>query len=613
MKGHSFNILTPLGLVVAIVLSGFLLTIPNTNADDSSVSTATISVPVSCSMIGATETAHSAEIPNGIDSRSNEYYPNGIGSTSIKAFCNDSEGFAIYAVGYTGDVIGNNHLRDNALSQTDDIQTSTTFSGANSAWAMKIGATTGTYTPIIAGSTSDSEKQSGDTDYSTWAEVPSSYQRVAYRNSATDLDNGNLAAEGAQLTTTYAAYISPTQKAGTYVGKVKYTLVHPANEVPLQPQPAAAGKIVYHPDGGNTIGTMADQSANNNASVTLYPSNFSRQGFGFAGWSTTYDYSDPTGFYGPNETITTPPDTTTNGLSLYAIWIKSSGNMQEWSGCDSLTEGSVTALTDLRDNDVYAVAKLSDGYCWMIENLRLDSTAAHNSDGSLAQGYGTSTTYGNFSGLADPEQAWPEDSTVANSLYYSGAQTGTASIDISTYIYPQFRFPRYNNENTTSRNSHTTTNENIYSLGNYYTWAAAIADTVPYENIDHTAMSICPKNWQLPLGKTSTGDIDQGALDTTNRAPGFSYLDRKLGGTGTNQISAAASLRWRKYPNNFVYSGVISSGETIGARGGWGIYASATSDNDSSSTILLAADSIIPDTRSVKYYGYSIRCIYSNN
>ena len=97
------------------MLAGGVLTLPGAMADDSSVSTATITVPVACSLIGVTESAHTAEIPNGIDSRGSDYYPDGIGQTTLKAYCNDNEGFSIYAVGYTGDTIGNTYLRDNEL------------------------------------------------------------------------------------------------------------------------------------------------------------------------------------------------------------------------------------------------------------------------------------------------------------------------------------------------------------------------------------------------------------------------------------------------------------------------------------------------------------------
>ena len=44
------------------------------------------------------------------------------------------------------------------------------------------------------------------------------------------------------------------------------------------------------------------------------------------------------------------------------------------SNTQSVIAGSVIALEDERDGNVYTVAKLADDNCWTIENLRLDLT-----------------------------------------------------------------------------------------------------------------------------------------------------------------------------------------------------------------------------------------------
>ena len=48
-------------------------------------------------------------------------------------------------------------------------------------------------------------------------------------------------------------------------------------------------------------------------------------------------------------------------------------NYDSETGVLSAALSSVTALTDQRDGETYAVARLADGNCWMIENLRLDA------------------------------------------------------------------------------------------------------------------------------------------------------------------------------------------------------------------------------------------------
>ena len=583
----------PLSITAFALLSASILTAYHVSADDSVVDQVNVTVAASCTLSGTGMDSHNAEITNGT-------YRDNIGTTTLKAFCNDSEGFAIYAIGFTGDqYTGEDHTKLIGTNTNQKIVTGTNTSGTNttpSNWAMKLTTNSSSAYPIEL-----------DNSYNNYNVVPDTYTKVAHRNSSTDV---GTSATGAELTTTYAAYISSIQVADTYTGKVKYTLVHPASEEPLQPQPASPGKIVYHKNASDAIGTMADQSAGNNASVDLYPSNFSRAGYGFAGWSTTFDYSDETGLYGPMETITTPSDTTTNGLSLYAIWVKSAGNLQDWNGCSSLNQGDVTALTDTRDNDTYAVAKLADGKCWMIENLRLDNTNSDNSTGALAQGYNSS-----FIGLAEPEASWANNSTNANSLYTT--ETGVSGKQTITGDNIGYRLPRYNNQNISSRADTTTNSTNIYSYGNYYTWPAAIADTTEHntnnQSVENT--SICPKGWHLPKGGDKSNEVNNefwslvvtGLNNGTNPANYESSTQPYY--TGNPEGNDVSKLV-RAYPNNFVYSGYVFSG-SVSNRGSYGYYRSSTVNSTYNAYSLYFTSSYVyPGTSYVgKYGGGSIRCV----
>ena len=596
-----------LTLCLGAILSSHTVSAEGGNTNTDIVDQINITVPVSCTMSGTGQNTHNAEINNG-------QYNSNIGTTTLKAFCNDNEGFSIYAVGYTDNEIGKNVLTSSTLGPTHDIVTGTAISGNTSNWAMKLATVsdpTPTYPIIIMGSTDDTEKQAGDPDYSAFQNVPSSYTKVAKRESSTDV---GTTAEGVTLTTTYQAYISPTQAAGTYTGQVKYTMVHPHNgEAPLQPQPSTAGCITYYANASTAQGTMGTQcNLTDGASITLYASNFSRTGYGFAGWTNKYDYATNTDsdlkFYGPMETITVPEGTAANGLSLYAVWVKSVGTLQDadkvatlcGTGTGSLTQAptngtanlsSVSALTDQRDNQTYAIAKLADGKCWMIENLRLDNTAEHNTDGTLAQGYNSS-----FAGLAAPESLDFSNSTTTNSLYSTDGST-EKTISGSNLGY---RFPRYNNDNTSQRAEDTTnTNVNTYSYGNYYTWHAVIADTTHYASGNHNTTSICPKGWSIPQGN--------------NTNAGFVKLDIDMGGTGAFQSSSAgASNRWRKYPANFLYSGYFGT-PSVYYRGSVGYYWSSSAYDASNSYYLgLGSTSVNPGTYNyVKYLGNSARCVVS--
>ena len=225
-RSVSLSLSLSVGLLsTATITSTILLSnsVSATGSNTDVVDQINITVPVSCTLEGTGMNTHNAEITNGT-------YNSAIGETTLKAFCNDNEGFAIYAIGYTDNLNGKNVLTNSTLGSTHDIPTGTAISGNNSQWAMKLSTITTpqpTYPIIIAGSSDDTEKEQGDPDYSTFQEVPDDYTLVAKRTSGTDI---GTVAEGTSLKTTYQAYISKTQPAGTYTGQVKYTLIHPHDE-----------------------------------------------------------------------------------------------------------------------------------------------------------------------------------------------------------------------------------------------------------------------------------------------------------------------------------------------------------------------------------------------
>ncbi|MBQ9484588.1 hypothetical protein IJU85_00575 [Candidatus Saccharibacteria bacterium] len=198
-------------LLSVVSVSVLILTLPSAKASDSVVDTVTIAVPVSCSMTSDIVTDHTAEVNNG-------QTVGEIGTTNITAFCNDNSGYAIYAIGYTDNTYGKTVLTGAALSSSADIATSSTVTTGTSSWAMKLTSISGTYAPTIV------------SDFASYQAVPEEYTKVAYRDSSTDV---GINAVGSNFSTTYRAYISPTQPAGTYVGQVKYTLVHPNGDFPM--------------------------------------------------------------------------------------------------------------------------------------------------------------------------------------------------------------------------------------------------------------------------------------------------------------------------------------------------------------------------------------------
>ncbi len=584
MLENKHIMIAPLGLVGLTILSGAFLMSSVVSADDSAVDNVNITVPVSCSMEGTGMNTHNANIVNGT-------YQADIGTTTMKAYCNDSEGFAIYANGYTGDTLGNNKLIGS--STNEEIVTGTATSTPNpdiSNWAMRlsiISSPTPTYPLTI-----DSDTNGSFTSYHI---IPSTYTKVAHRDSGTDI---GTSAEGSTLTSTYAAYISKTQPADSYVGQVIYTLVHPASEEPLQPRPATAGCINYFANASTSIGEMRCQPATNNANVYLWAPNFKRTGYGFSGWNDKFDYSG--NFYGPNQTITAPADVETNGLSLYAVWIKSAGSLQNWNGCSGLAQGATTALTDERDGNTYAVAKLADNKCWMIENLRLADKDSSNNDINLssANTHNPSLPITNIYDTTNPitsnHLSTPVDST---QTAWCISQNSSACIDQSML----------DTSNTTLFINNTSTNyrasSNVYSYGNYYNWYSATAGHGKHGSSyasGYTAPGdICPAGWHLPTGKDATGD--------------FGVLDVAMGGTGTD-AGAVQAAKWYSYPNNFVDSGYLI-GSPANTRNLYGGYwsSSAGSDYNAYSLLIYAGYFVRPGTYhsngNSKSDGRMVRCV----
>ena len=544
-----------LSLIISMSI-GFVLISSHKATADSVVDSVRIRVPAACTLSSsiAQGQAHSANIAGGV-------YKTEIGITNLKIVCNDNGGFSLYAVGYTDGVYGKTTLTS-SLGPSHDIVTGTAESGNTSNWAMKV--------DTIPNATYSLSIENGFNDYSA---VPSRFAKVATRNAGTDVGQQ---AVGSNLTTTYAAYISKTQPAGSYIGQVKYTLVHPYDINPPQEYKTESGYIGYYPNATSYVGSMEQQAIQQgDTSTILKAPSYVREGYGFAGWNTAFDYTGD--YYGPNETISFEPGQYVNGekgLSLYAVWVRSEGEIQDWSGCPTLSIGEVTALTDKRDNNTYAVAKLADGKCWMIENQRINDNAIGGDFITNTDNVGE-----NFNGIPANSNEW-NDSNVT--------------------------LPQFNNSNLSIGG--------ISSYGGYYSWPTTIANLSSFvANNENATTSICPSGWNLPTGGQTTivtsADYYNLIKNILNAEPnqnlstGYGYYN------GTNYSNLI-----RKYPNNFVYSGYwnISQSESNGENGYY--WTSASNNSRNAYYMYLSSEIIRPGNGyNTKNRGATIRCINSTN
>ena len=336
---------------------------------------------------------------------------------------------------------------------------------------------------------------------------------------ATALFKTNSAGENTHELT-FGAKVPTDAVEGTYTNTFSIDIV--ANLEPCDPE-----SICYYGNGDDETGEMEDQTpVASGSSVNLIPSNFSRDGFGFAGWNTEIDGRGTN--YGPSQTITVG-DLSEEGLQLYANWIQSAGNLQGWRGCETMNVGDVTALTDTRDGNTYAVAKYEDGKCWMMENLRLDL-----SDPNVTiSAQNTNKPTSDFVTAANAHPA-------SSNTFCSGSNAGCVdrvlhnTNNINRELTPSY----YKNDSSSS----------WYSYGVYYNYYTATAGNGGYSLTTKGAQvngDICPMGWRLPTGYAKSNDLG--------------VLDVAYGGTGVKQETgsegALASERWRAYPLNQIYSG----------------------------------------------------------
>ena len=498
----------------------------------------TINVPVSCSMSASGTDSHTANVNNGQTTGN-------IGTTNLKVICNDNSGYAIYAIGYTDDTYGKTVLTSSALGSTHDITTATTVNTGTSSWAMKLAAVSGTYAPIIAGSTGDSLKVTGDPDFSDYTAVPEEYTKVAYYISSTDTGNN---ATGSNLTTTYRAYISPSQPAGTYIGQVKYTLVHPYTA----PEP-----VVCHPEGTTiaTISCMQDVSSSNVATIlasmtegqqyTLADSRDSkeykvaklRDGNLWMTQNLDHDIVSTSGFY-TNENTDIGYNTTTGEYDT-ATWTPSTATYPSYNHTWNM---STTTPESYDPGDLYWNGTESDFTDW--------------------------DTYYNS---CDYSSSVPVCDESLNPISTYTSSTGTAQ----------------------------------YHLGNYYNWTAAVAmnDSSSYTTYGTLIeQSICPAGWTLP--RIGTGDDTFYALFNEYSFTESSYTDTDNDGVH----DAGENALWTN-PLYFTAGGSYDG--LLGAVGSGGYFWSPVVNNSySARSAYFGVDGYVnPSDFDDRGYGSSVRCV----
>lgn len=242
---------------------------------------------------------------------------------------------------------------------------------------------------------------------------------------------------------------------------------------------------------------------------------------------------------------------------------------------DGTNESAVRTVTDERGGTTrtYRIAKLGDGHCWMLDNLKLGSTTSAIT-------------------------LTPSDSDVD-----------------SDFILPQLV--------TTGGANHSTiaaygpvpgdTGSGATNYGYLYTWPAATAGETTLSmpaGSGNASHSLCPAGWRLPTGGVADSD--------------FALLDIAFGGNGLSPLSNGLSLPQWKNDGAFkgLYSGYFRLGN-FGYQGGVHHIWSATADTNDNRYAFFAKNTgngvveyrgIDPGYSRIYYgsgrdAGYSVRCL----
>ena len=243
---------------------------------------------------------------------------------------------------------------------------------------------------------------------------------------------------------------------------------------------------------------------------------------------------------------------------LFVRCVKDSdGYMQDFALADT-TDGVEYTLKDKRDNKTYTAKKIN-GALWMTQNLRFTGTSVPSATSNVTADK-TLTYYDLKTNGTSGKQCY--QGTSSNPLGYT---------------------------NACIKDSGSTT------TGVWYNYAAATARTVTgYSNTIAASQDICPKNWHLPTGPSTTANTD------INKLVGNTTSDWQSPTTGLTAFSAVAGGYYR--------NGSLSNTE-------YGFWWSATADSTTLRYNLYYNSSNVQfhgRFDNIRYAGLFVRCVRSS-
>ncbi|MBQ8985196.1 hypothetical protein IJ076_01395 [Candidatus Saccharibacteria bacterium] len=272
--------------------------------------------------------------------------------------------------------------------------------------------------------------------------------------------------------------------------------------------------------------------------------------------------------------------TYSNTLNFTAVGNVKTIDMQNLD--PTLCTSEPITVSDTRDGNLYTIARLADGKCWMTSNLNLAGGTVLSSD----------------------------KSDVPSDNYYTLPASSKTGFDDNTKAFV------YNSGNITTNQADCTSTQPCNS---YYSWLAATAGNqtnVTGNGVD-APYSICPAGWRLP---SSGNQSDSSATSTTGYKKGDFYkLAIKYGMSSSNYYEDpdnAPTFYSQAGPGtvpSFLLAGYYSN-SSFYSGGSYGYYWSSSSYSSTSAyNLYFNSSNVYSASNLSRRNGFPVRCVLSES
>ena len=368
---------------------------------------------------------------------------------------------------------------------------------------------------------------------------------------------------------------------------------------------------------------------------------FTLEDYNFLGWALTDGATDVV--YEASDTVSirdliaaaatagqSVTSTTSGTINLYAVWEEGTVWMQTFDCNTRLPNiGDSLVAVDNRDNHEYHVKKLSDGNCWMIDNLTISAT------GMVADSLDNTNT--NIPSSDTNKYYLPPQNaryTSGNSITNSSVKTANTAVNFDTSYSNQPQVG-YRAKNTTDNYTGNAVPENT-AYYNFYTASLGYSYYQDGKTSGSSPRDICPKGWRLPWSNdygTASGSSYRYngsaelyklalAYNSTTSSIWTNYIAPTSTGSSTPYTSNATvrqnmvagdSGSLDRFASNgaagFTYAGGYN-GTTLNNVGTSGYYWSSSVYNTNYSYNLnFGTSSVRPQSNNNKGNGNAVRCI----